>query len=241
MRSTPVLLGIPALPDQRPGGDTLRMGLANHKIGGREGHAPPQSLPHPPRTSDRRRQRLRGNWIRNIHHRQTRRQADPSRPQMRRERFGKLGGIRQWVEPVFDHETTISLSKSTANERPPESIQGSPPDSSPAPPASGTTGLSKAPNHLDSIIQAVNLTFTAFPYRRHDRFHLSGNGNHWEAYPTGPCGFDTRQGDFPRHSCGGSLADVGTVWTTLGRLAECSGKSGALRSVARPLSSVSCA
>lgn len=116
---------------------------------------------------------------------------------MRRERFGKLGGIRQWVEPVFDHETTISLSKSTANERPPESIQGSPPDSSPAPPASGTTGLSKAPNHLDSIIQAVNLTFTAFPYRRHDRFHLSGNGNHWEAYPTGPCGFDTRQGDFP--------------------------------------------
>ena len=105
---------------------------------------------------------------------------------MRRERFGKLGGIRQWVEPVFDHETTISLSKSTANERPPESIQGSPPDSSLAPPASGTTGLSKAPNHLDSIIQAVNLTFTALPYRGHDRFHLSGHGNHWEAYPTGP-------------------------------------------------------
>ena len=34
MRSTPVLLGIPALPDLRPGGDTLRMGLANRKIGG---------------------------------------------------------------------------------------------------------------------------------------------------------------------------------------------------------------
>jgi hypothetical protein len=58
-------------------------------------------------------------------------------------RFGNLGGVRQWIEAIIDTSKTSSPWRDTAPTPSRASGSGSPSDSSPWPPASGSTGSSK--------------------------------------------------------------------------------------------------
>lgn len=57
-----------------------------------------------------------------------------------KKRFGKLGGIRQWVESIFNALKGQLTLEDHGGRTPQASSPALPPDSSPSPPESGTTG-----------------------------------------------------------------------------------------------------